>query len=125
MADPQRGPIDAAAARAARAHLLVDGRETTARRLLDAVCDATRLNIVRALRAGPLPASDLAQILGRTASATSQHLRVLREVGAVVPVRSGNIVRYRLGTTATAVVLADVATAFDRVQAPSAPTSTG
>jgi DNA-binding transcriptional ArsR family regulator len=55
------------------------------RRLLDVLCDPTRLKIVRALRDNQLAASDLARILGRSRSATSQHLRVLREADVAQP----------------------------------------
>lgn len=117
MADNRHRPIDAKAVEVARAHVLDNGPETQARRLLECVCDSTRLNILRALRAGPLAASDIAHLLHRTPSATSQHLRVLREAGAVIPERKGNVIRYRLGTSTAAAVLSDVSDAFDRVQA--------
>lgn len=35
-------------------------------------------------------------MIGRSASATSQHLRVLRDAGVVTSARRGNVVRYRL-----------------------------
>jgi DNA-binding transcriptional ArsR family regulator len=44
----------------------------------------TRLKIVRALIETPLAASDLARGRGRSAAATSQHMRVLREPSAVI-----------------------------------------
>jgi DNA-binding transcriptional ArsR family regulator len=117
MTERRHRPIDAKAVEAARDHVLDNGPATEARRLLDCLCDPTRLNIVRALRAGPLAASDIAHLLDRTRSATSQHLRVLREVGAVVAERKGNVIRYRLGTNTAAAVLSDVSDAFDRVAA--------
>ncbi len=117
MPERRHRPIDANAVEAARAHVLGNGPETEARRILESMCDPTRLNIVRALRAGPLAASDLARVLGRTPSATSQHLRVLRELDVVVPERAGNVIRYRLGTSTAAAVLSDVARAFDRLRA--------
>ena len=53
-------------------------------RLLEEVrLQVQRTQIVRALTPGPLPVGDLAAILGRSKSATSQHLRVLREAGIV------------------------------------------
>lgn len=88
-----------------------------ARRLLGGMCDPTRLKIVRALRATPLAAGDLAVVIGRTRSAISQHLRVLRELDVVVAARKGNVVRYRLGIGTAASVLADAADAFDRLRA--------
>lgn len=117
MPERVRRPIDPRSIEAARPHILDNGPRTTARRLLECICDPTRLNVVRALRAGPLAASDLARVLGRTPSATSQHLRVLRELDVVVPERAGNVIRYRLGTSTAAAVLSDVARAFDRLRA--------
>ena len=54
-----------------------------------AICEPTRTQIVRVLSAGPLSVGELAAILGRSKSATSQHLRVLREGGMVAPSRRG------------------------------------
>ena len=90
-----------AEARLLRARLDGDDHENVVR----AACDLTRLKIIRVLAETPLPASDLARIIARTPSATSQHIRVLREVNAVDATRSGNVVRYRLTANATARVL--------------------
>jgi DNA-binding transcriptional ArsR family regulator len=60
------------------------------------VCDPTRTQIVRALSSGPLSAGDLARVLRRSKSATSQHLRVLRDGGVVSPRRRGRSVIYSL-----------------------------
>ena len=89
--------------------------ERRMRQLLDVLCDATRVKIVRALRDNELAASDLARVLGRSRSATSQHLRVLREVDAVRPSRNGNVVRYRLASDINAKILEDIAKAFDKL----------
>jgi DNA-binding transcriptional ArsR family regulator len=112
---PQERAIDPKAVQAAQKRMLPAPADREARRILDCLCDASRLKIMRALKATPLAASDLARVIGRSRSATSQHLRVLREVGAVIPERNGNIVRYRLGRGQAANVLVDVADAFDRV----------
>ncbi len=99
-------PIDPTAFAMAEARLLrvrIDGSEQA--NVVRAACDVTRLKIVSALSETPLPASDLARIIARTPSATSQHIRVLREVNAVEATRSGNVVRYRLKTNASARVL--------------------
>jgi len=90
------------------------------RRLLDVLCDPTRLKIVRALRDNQLAASDLARVLGRSRSATSQHLRVLREAEVVHAARHGNVVRYRLADDLNAEILEDIAAAFDRLE-PASP----
>lgn len=84
-------------------------------RLLNAACNITRMRIVRALVETPLAASDLARVVGRTPAATSQHIRVLRDVKAIEPARSGNIVRYRLTNETSAQILVTVARSFDAV----------
>jgi DNA-binding transcriptional ArsR family regulator len=89
--------------------------ERAARDILSSLCDPTRLKIVRALNQTPLAASDLARVIKRSRAATSQHLKVLRDVDAVVPARQGNIVRYRLSSNVSAQVLADVGRAFERL----------
>ena len=81
--------------------------------LLNAACNITRMRIIRALAETPLAASDLARVVGRTPAATSQHLRVLRDVNAIEPSRSGNIVRYRLTQDVSARILATFARSFD------------
>src|SRR5437762_12698040 len=80
----------------AQRRMFQPAEERQAVQVLGVVCDLARLKILRALQATPLAASDLARIIGKTRSATSQHLRVLREVDAVRSERRGNIVRYRL-----------------------------
>jgi len=62
----------------------------------DILCEPTRTQIVRALSPGPLSVGDLAAILGRSKSATSQHLRVLRDAGIVSARRRGRAVIYSL-----------------------------
>ena len=108
-------PIEPKAIAMARDAILKGEAHRQAKRLVATICDPTRLSIVRALQRTPLAASDLAQVIGRTRSATSQHLRVLREVDAVVPERRGNVIRYRLGESDSALLLADVGSAFDRL----------
>lgn len=107
--------IDPTAVSMARKQMLTGRSERDARRLLDTLCDPTRLKIIRALEGTPLAASDLAQVIGRTRSGTSQHLRVLREAGAVEASRTGNVVRYRLAEGTAASVLRDACRAFDRL----------
>lgn len=65
----------------------------------DIICEPTRTQIVRVLRTGPLSVSDLASILQRSKSATSQHLRVLRDAGIVSARRRGRTVMYSLSST--------------------------
>lgn len=111
--------IDPQAVRTAQKSMLSRGAEQKANRILDSLCDATRLKIVRALRDTPLAASDIARVIGRSRAATSQHLKVLREVDAVVPTRQGNIVRYALGETVSAQVLDDLCRSFDQLEVAS------
>ena len=115
MPQPDRA-IDPTAVAAAQKQMLSGPSEKDARRILESLCDPTRVKIIRALEETPLAASDLARVIGRTRSATSQHLRVLREVDAVQAERKGNVVRYRLGSGAAADVLRDACRAFDRLE---------
>lgn len=113
------GAIDPQAVRTAEKTVLSREAEDRARKILESLCDPTRLKIVRALRETPLAASDIAKVIGRSRAATSQHLKVLREVEAVVPTRQGNIVRYALGEGLNAQILDDVGRSFDQLEATS------
>lgn len=113
---PEYRTIDPVAVTAAQKQMLTGRSERDARRILDSLCDPSRLNIVRALERTPLAASDLARVIGRTRSATSQHLRVLREIEGVTATRTGNVVRYRLADGTVAMVLRDACRAFDRLE---------
>ena len=108
--------IDPAAVATAERQTLAPVSERRMRKLLDVLCDGTRLKIVRALRENQLAASDLARVLGRSRSATSQHLRVLREAEVVRPSRNGNVVRYELASDINAEILQDIGRAFDRLE---------
>jgi len=112
-------PIDPSAVASAERSLLSPPSERRMRQLLEVLCDPTRLKIVRALRDNELAASDLARVLGRSRSATSQHLRVLREAEVVQPARAGNVVRYRIASDLNAEILEDIGRAFDKLD-PSA-----
>lgn len=90
-----------------------------AQRVLMCLCDPTRLKIVRALQATELAAGDLALVIERSRSATSQHLRVLRDADAVRGRRDGNVVRYRLTDDITAEILEALGSAFDRLAVPT------
>ena len=83
------------------------------RDLLDSISNVTRIKIIRALAETPLAAGDLARVVNRTAPATSQLIRVLRDAGAIESTRSGNVVRYRLTKTTSAQILEAIARAFD------------
>ena len=84
-----------------------------ARRVLMCLCDPTRFKIVRALGSTDLAAGDIAIVIERSRSATSHHLRILREVSAVTGRREGNVIHYHLSGDLTGKVLDAVEAAFD------------
>lgn len=106
-------PIDAHAVELAQKNLINARQEREARELLESISNVTRIKIIRALAETPLAAGDLARVVNRTAPATSQHIRVLRDAGAIESTRSGNVVRYRLTKSTHAEVLEVIARAFD------------
>ena len=66
-------------------------------RVQDVLCEPARLRIVGALDgADELTVGDLALAIERKIPATSQHLRLLRELGLVEGERRGRAVYYRL-----------------------------
>lgn len=105
--------IDQAAVVEAQGRMLSPRSTREAQRVLMCLCDPTRLKIVRALQATELAAGDLAVVIERSRSATSHHLRILREASAVSGRRDRNVIRYRLSTDLTAEVLDAVGSAFD------------
>src|SRR3982074_1823191 len=114
----QRGravPIDAHAVEIAQERLIPARQEREAREILESIANVTRIKIIRALVETPLAAGDLARVVNRTAPATSQHIRVLREIGAIESTRSGNVVRYRLTKAPSAQILEVIARSFDKL----------
>jgi DNA-binding transcriptional ArsR family regulator len=105
--------IDEGAVAQAQARMLPPRSTREAQRVLMCLCDPTRLKIVRALQATELAAGDLAVVIERSRSATSHHLRVLREASAVESRRERNVIRYHLSSDLTADVLDAVGSAFD------------
>jgi len=63
---------------------------------LKALGDPTRLQIVRALRGGPLTVSDIATLLEQDMTLVSHHLRVLFHAGITVTRRDGKYIYYSL-----------------------------
>ena len=113
---PER-PLDAKAVESAEKNMLEPRDERRMKELLDVLCDATRVKIVQALSAdNTLAAGDLAHVIGRSRSATSQHLKVLRDLGAVVARRDGNVVRYSLAPDVTGQVIENAVAAFDELR---------
>jgi DNA-binding transcriptional ArsR family regulator len=114
---PERA-LDPTAVASAEKKMLAPREERQMKELLEALCDATRVKILRALSSDhALAAGDLAHVIGRSRSATSQHLKVLRDLGAVNSQREGNIVRYSLSPNLNGQVIADAVAAFDQLQA--------
>ncbi len=60
------------------------------------LADATRVRIVLALRDGELPVNDLAERVGKSPAAVSQHLAKLRLSRVVATRQEGTRVFYRL-----------------------------
>jgi len=85
--------------RSAREALLTRDAAQLLQPVREIMCEPTRTQIVRVLSSGALSVGDLAAILGRSKSATSQHLRVLRDGGVVVARRRGRAVIYSLAQT--------------------------
>jgi len=109
-------PIDPVAVKTAEQQMLTPRNDRRMRELLDALCDPARIKIVRALRDTTLAASDLAHVIGRDRAATSQHLRVLRELGAIVADRKGRVVRYKLSSDLSGSIIEQAASVFDQLQ---------
>ncbi|MFC1812133.1 ArsR/SmtB family transcription factor [Thermodesulfobacteriota bacterium] len=59
-----------------------------------------RIEIVERLKSGPITVNVLAEALGITPSAVSQHLRVLKAAGFVSNERQGYFIRYSLNEEA-------------------------
>jgi ArsR family transcriptional regulator len=64
--------------------------------VLRALASRTRLRFIHALATGPCEVHDLADALGLSQAATSQHLAALRSAGVVEASREGRAVEYRL-----------------------------
>jgi ArsR family transcriptional regulator len=65
-------------------------------RVQDVLCEPARLRIIAALESDELTVGDLAAAIGRKVPATSQHLRLLRQLDLVEGERRGAAVYYRL-----------------------------
>ena len=96
LEQPVRGRLSSQRVRNAREAMLDGPTRELVQSVRDILCEPTRTQIVRVLSQGPLSVGELASILGRSKSATSQHLRVLRDAGIVSARRRGRIVMYSL-----------------------------
>jgi DNA-binding transcriptional ArsR family regulator len=116
---PER-PLDPQAVKEAESKMLPPRDERHMEQLLNALCDPTRVKIVQALSEdNTLAAGDLAHVIGRSRSATSQHLKVLKEIGAVSSRRDGNIVRYSLAPDINGDVIEQAVSAFEKLRVES------
>jgi DNA-binding transcriptional ArsR family regulator len=93
---PRRSRQSSTRVRQAREMLLDREANEMLQTVREVLCEPTRTQIVRVLSSGPLTVSELAAILNRSKSATSQHLRVLRDAGIVTNRRRGRSVIYSL-----------------------------
>jgi DNA-binding transcriptional ArsR family regulator len=93
-----RSRLSSPRVRTARDALLDAAATAQLQPVREVICEPTRTQIVRALGVGPLSVGDLASFLERSKSATSLHLRVLRDGGIVSARRRGRAVIYSLTT---------------------------
>lgn len=85
--------------------------------VLEALANAQRLKVLGFLFANEVSAGYLAEKLGVSASAVSQHLRKLREVGLVTTRRDGQMIYYSADTVraeAAYVALDEIVAGFAR-----------
>lgn len=80
----------------ARARLLTDEAYVDLAETFRALADSTRAKIVHVLADQPLCVGDLAQVVGVSEPAVSQHLRLLRSLRIVRGRRAGKMVYYSL-----------------------------
>ena len=73
-----------------------DEHESQCAQYLKALGDPLRLQIIRALQAGPLSVTDLATLLEQEIGTTSHHLRVLYHADLVNTSREGKFIYYSL-----------------------------
>ena len=104
---PER-PIDPQAVKEASSKMLPPRDERRMEELLAALSEDNTL-----------AAGDLAHVIGRSRSATSQHLKVLKEIGAVSSRREGNVVRYSLSPDVNGEVIEKAVSAFERLRVES------
>lgn len=110
--------------RAARRVMFPQAARPALDTLGEIICEPTRAKIVRALMAAELTVGDLALVIERSPSSTSQHLRVLRNLGLVRSRRRGRQVYNRLAddavTAAARSILSTVSDLASRMAATGA-----
>ena len=77
-------------------------KATDIARICQVLSAEARVRIVQLLRGSALCVGALAERLGVTQGAVSQHLRILRDAGLVIPEKRGCYVHYRLDPKALA-----------------------
>ena len=82
---------------------LTDDLDELQASVLRSLSSRTRLRFIHALATGPCEVHDLADALGLSQTATSQHLAALRSAGIVEANRDGRAVAYRLSDPELAV----------------------
>jgi DNA-binding transcriptional ArsR family regulator len=88
--------VDPERVAAVRTRLLSDEAYVDLAETFRAMADSTRAKIIHALAGQPLCVCDLAQVVGVSEPAVSQHLRLLRALRMVRGTRDGKMVYYRL-----------------------------
>ena len=88
-------------------------------RRLKVLSSGTRVRIVRLLKDGALCVNALAETLGLTQGAVSQHLHVMRDAGLVMDDRRGYYVHYRLAEGALAAWRKEIDTLLSPAPRPS------
>lgn len=92
----------------------LDADAESAAGLLRLLANAHRLQVLCALRAGELSVGRLAEVVGLSQSALSQHLSRLRSAGAVATRREGQVIYYRVSDADVMTLLAAVAEVVGR-----------
>ena len=68
-------------------------------RMMRALSDPTRREILNLLKAGPLTAGEIVQQFDMTAAAVSRHLSLLRDADLIRDRRSGKFIYYELNAS--------------------------
>jgi DNA-binding transcriptional ArsR family regulator len=103
----------------ARKRLTPPSAQASIQRVQRILCEPARLKIVQALTVGPLCVADLAAVIDRPPTATSQHLRVLRTGELIEGIRRGTTIYYRLRRSSAAGHVEAVLHALERGVSPS------
>jgi DNA-binding transcriptional ArsR family regulator len=98
----------------ARRRIRIDPAQADVLRLREVICEPARLRIVEALGDEELSVGDLAAAIDRKVPATSQHLKVLRDLGIVEGSRRATTVYYRLRHDGATRRVTDVVRSLER-----------